>query len=192
MVPPTVEGFDPIPIPILSQIPVLGPIFFQHTIFVYAALLMVPICTIILFKTTIGLKIRAVGENPRAADTLGINVYRVRYLCVIFCGVMAGLGGAYLSIAELGIFSEAMTAGRGWVAVALVVFGKWLPSRIFFGAILFSFVDAMQLRLQTIGVAVPYQFLTMLPYVLTIIVIAGAYKRAGAPAAIGIPYKRGE
>ncbi len=189
-VPPIIEGLNITPIPLLSQIPVLGPIFFQHNIFVYAAFLSVPICTIALFKTTIGLKIRAVGENPNAADTLGINVYHIRYLCVIFCGMMTGLAGAYLPVVELKIFTEGMSAGRGWMAIALVIFGKWIPFRVFLGAALFGFVDAMQLRLQAIGIAMPYQFLVMLPYVLTIIVIAAAYKRAGAPASLTIPYKR--
>lgn len=191
LIPPTVEGFESAPIPLLSQIPVLGPLFFNHNIFVYLAFIMVPVCSIVLFKTGIGLKIRAVGENPKAADTLGVNVNRTRYACIIFCGVLAGLGGAYLSLVELRFFTEGMSAGRGWMAVALVIFGKWIPSRVLAGTVLFSFVDALQLRLQAVGIAVPYQFLVMLPYVLTIIIIAGAYKRAGAPAALGTPYKRG-
>lgn len=191
VVPPTVNVFETIPIPLLSQIPVLGPIFFQHHIFVYLAFLLIPIFSIVLFKTSIGLKIRAVGENPKAADTLGVNVNRIRYGCIIFCGLLTGLAGAELAVAEVGIFTEGMTSGRGWMAVALVIFGKWIPSRVFVGTVLFSFVDALQLRLQAIGIAVPYQFLVMLPYVLTIVMIAASYKRAGSPAALGIPYERG-
>jgi len=190
LVPPKIMGLGITPIPILSQIPVLGPIFFQHNILVYTAFLLVPICTFFLFKTTGGLKIRAVGENPSAADMAGINVFHTRYLSVIFCGVMAGLAGAFLPIFELKVFTEGMTAGRGFMAIALVIFGRWMPSRILLGAVLFGFVDASQLRLQAIGIAIPHQFLVMLPYVLTIVIIAGSYKRAGGPASITIPYER--
>ncbi len=191
LIPPTIERFKPIQIPLLCQIPVIGPIFFQHNLLVYIVLLMVPVSSIILFKTTIGLKIRSVGENPRAADSLGVNVYNVRYLCIILCGALAGLGGAYLPLAELGVFTEGMSAGRGWIAIAIVIFGKWVPSRILLGTILFSTIDSLQLRLQAVGFAIPYQFLVMLPYVITIVIIAAAYKRAGAPSALTIPYEKG-
>ena len=185
------EGFSPIHIPILSQIPILGPILFQQNILVYLTFLLVPLFTIILFRTTIGLKIRAVGHNPMAADTLGISVFRIRYLCVILGGMLAGVGGAYLVLAEIGVFTNQMTASRGWIAVALVVFSKWLPSWAMAGALLFGLANAMQLRFQALGVAFPYQFLLMLPYILTIIALIMSYRRAERPAALTRPYKRG-
>lgn len=185
------EGFSAIHIPILSQIPILGPILFQQNILVYLTFLLVPLFTIILFRTTIGLKIRAVGHNPMAADTLGISVFRIRYLCVILGGMLAGVGGAYLVLAEIGVFTNQMTAARGWIAVALVIFSKWLPSWAMAGALLFGLANAMQLRFQALGVAFPYQFLLMLPYILTIIALIMSYRRAERPAALTRPYKRG-
>lgn len=185
------EGFSAIHIPILSQIPILGPILFQQNILVYLIILLVPLFTIILFRTTIGLKIRAVGENPMAADTLGISVFRIRYLCVIFGGMLAGLGGAYLVLAEIGVFTNQMTAARGWIAVALVIFSKWKPSWALIGALLFGLANAMQLRFQALGIAFPYQFLLMLPYILTITALILLYRRAERPGALTRPYKRG-
>lgn len=185
------EGFSAIHIPILSQIPILGPILFQQNILVYLTFLLVPLFTIILFRTTIGLKIRAVGHNPMAADTLGISVFRIRYLCVILGGMLAGVGGAYLVLAEIGVFTNQMTAARGWIAVALVIFSKWLPSWAMAGALLFGLANAMQLRFQALGVAFPYQFLLMLPYILTIIALIISYRRAERPAALTRHYKRG-
>jgi len=136
------------------------------------------------------LNIRAIGENPRAADILGINVFRIRYLCVILGGMLAGLGGAYLVLAEIGVFADQMTAGRGWIAVALVIFSKWKPSWALVGALLFGLANATQLRFQAVGVAFPYQFLLMLPYILTIIALIMLYRRAEAPAALTRPFKR--
>lgn len=191
---PIITGFQNINIPILSQIPILGQILFQNNILVYIALIAVPVAGIFLYRTTYGLTIRAVGENPRAADTLGVNVIRIRYLCVIFAGIMAGLAGAYLSIGHLNIFREGMTAGRGYVVLAIVIFGAWSPYRALAGALLFGGLGALQLRLQIFKVGIPYQFLSMLPYIFTIIVLVFVALRKegarGAPASLGVPYKK--
>jgi ABC-type uncharacterized transport system permease subunit len=139
--PARVSGFDAINIPVLSQIPVLGPVLFQNDILVYLALVLVPISAFVLFKTTLGLNIQAVGENPVAADAAGVNVYRIRYLCVILGGAFAGLAGTFLSLAYLNVFVENMTAGRGWIAVILVILGRWNPFLVLGGAFLFGSVN---------------------------------------------------
>jgi simple sugar transport system permease protein len=159
---------------------------------VYLTFILVIICGSLLFKTTAGLKIRAVGENPRAADVLGTNVYRIRYLCVIFGGIMAGLAGAYLSL-EMGFFREYMVAGRGWIAIAIVIFSNWSPYRALGGALLFGIVDGFQMRLGALGYfTMEYQFLRMLPYIAVIVSLVAISRRAGAPAALCVPFKRGE
>lgn len=187
-----VESLGPVNIPILSQIPVIGPILFQQNILVYLTLVLVPISALILFRTTFGLKIRAVGENPKAADNLGVNVFRVRYICVVICGMLAALGGAYLSMGEIGAFREGITAGRGWIAIAIVYFGRWGPYRTLVGSLVFGGLFALQLNLQVLNVAVPYEFLLMLPYLLTVAILVVASKKAFGPAALCIPYERGE
>ena len=187
---PARERFEAINIPVLSQIPVLGPILFSNNILVYLAFLIVPILAFLLSHTNFGMKIIAVGENPEAADTLGINVSLVRYLAVIFGGIMAGLGGACLSLAYTKVFSEDIIAGRGWIAIALVVFGGWNPYKILGGVLLFSLVDALQLRLQGLGFMIPYQFFIMLPYLLTVVALIIVSRRATAPASLGKPYTR--
>lgn len=189
---PTIEGFGDAPLPLLSQIPVLGPILFQQSIPVYVAILLVPLSVVILYRTTFGLKIRATGEYPQAADTLGVNVFFVRYLCVILGGILAGLGGVIISTAQVKMFWDNMTVGRGFIAIAIVYFGKWHPYRTVAGALLFGFAYALQLRLQAQDTAVPHQLLLMLPYVLTIVVLAIVAREAREPASLGVPYKRGE
>jgi simple sugar transport system permease protein len=166
----------------------LGPVLFQHIPLVYIALLLVPLFALFLYRTTLGLKVRAVGEHPRAADTAGIDVHAIRYFAVIVGGVMAGLGGGTLSVGQLNIFMDFMTAGRGFIALAVVVFGKWDPLRVLGAALLFGFADALQFRFQAQGLGVPHQFLLMIPYVLTIIVLAGLVGKATYPAAICLPY----
>lgn len=189
-----IDGFRAIPIPLLSDIPVLGPIFFRHDLMVYGALLLTPIAWFVINKTTLGLNIRAVGQNPQAADSLGVNVALVRYLTVTFGGMMAGIGGASLSVSLTNIFQQNMTNGIGFVAVALVYFGGWSPVGIFFGALLFSIVTTLQLWLQAFGVQVSSSLTNMLPSVVTIValILAVRFYRTGAPAALGRPYKRGE
>jgi general nucleoside transport system permease protein len=183
-------GFNPIHIPFLSDIPVLGTIFFQHNAMTYMALLLVPVAWFILNKTTLGLKIRAVGENPHAADTLGVSVTKIRYLTVTMGGVMSGIAGAALSIANLNVFQENMTAGMGFIAVALVYFGGWRPFGVLFGALLFSTVMALQLFMQVFNVAIPSEFAIMLPYILTIVVLVLTVGRVRGPSALTEPFVR--
>jgi len=188
---PKIPILEDTKIPLLGNIPVIGPILFSQNALVYLAYILVPLIYIILFKTSVGLNIRATGENPEAVDVLGVNVFRLRYLCVICGAALMGLGGSYLPLAEIGTFTEGITGGRGWIALALVIFGRWNPIIIFLGSLLFSGVEVLQYYLQ-ITTNVPYQFLLMLPYATTIAVLVYVYRRAEAPAALAKPYERGE
>lgn len=193
----TVDGFPPLNVPGISDIPVLGPIFFQQSLPVYVAFLLVPLAWWFFEKTTWGLKIKAVGQNPAAADTLGVDVNRVRYFCVCLGAVLAGLAGASLSIALLNLFQDNLTAGQGFIAVALVYFGSWRPVGIMLGALLFSSVNALQLWVQVLGgqifgVKIPSDIAVMLPYILTIVALVFAVNRARQPAALNKPFERGE
>lgn len=198
MIGKTVVGFKPIPIPVLKDIPLLGPALFQQNILVYLSILLVPVIYIILFRTHFGLNITAVGESPQTVDSLGVRVYLVRYVCVIAGGMLAGISGAYLSLAYTPMWIEGMTAGRGWIAVAIVIFASWRPWRAIAGSYLLGGLEVLHLRLQVSGVKISPYFLTMLPYITTIIIlilVAGKTrkKRAkGSPTALGIPYARGE
>ena len=178
------------PIPLATDVPVLGPIFFRHQPIVYMALLLVVTLHVGLFYTPWGLRTRAVGEHPRAADTLGVNVFVMRYINVVASGFVAGLGGAWFSLETVGAFDDLMTGGKGFIALAAMIFGQWQPFGALAGALLFGFVDALQIKLQIVGVNVPYQFLSMTPYVVTMIVLAGLIGRAIPPAAVGVPYER--
>lgn len=191
-VPPRIEGFKPIPLPVLAQIPVIGKTFFTQNILVYLAFLFVPLSAFILYRTTWGLRLRGVGEAPHAADAMGIDVFRVRYAAVLFGGLMAGLAGAFLSLGYLGTYSDNISAGRGWIAIALVYFGQWNPYRVLAGALLFGGVNAFQLRLQAQGVDFPFQFMLMLPYVLTVLVLVGISREGKGPAALCVPFEREE
>jgi general nucleoside transport system permease protein len=177
-------------IPLLSSIPMLGRIFFQNQFVTYAMLIAVVAVWFLVFRTTWGLRTRACGEHPAAAETAGINVYLVRYVNVIASGALAGLGGAYFSLQQIGNFLPNMTGGRGFIALAAMIFGKWTPIGAFGASQLFAFSDALGSRLQIAGVHVPIQFLGMLPYLVTIVVLAGAMGRAVAPAAVGKPYRK--
>ncbi len=168
----TVEGFQPIKIPVLGDIPIIGEIFFNHNVMVYMAFLLVPVAWWVLEKTTWGLRIKAAGQNPAAADSLGVNVNRVRYMSVCLGAMLAGLAGASLSIALVNLFQENLTAGMGFIAVALVYFGGWKPKGILGGALLFSTVSAFQLWVQVLGVNIPSDVAVMLPYLLTIVALA--------------------
>jgi simple sugar transport system permease protein len=186
-----VPGIAAIPIPGLSRIPVLGPIFFNHNLMVYIAFLLVPVFWYILFKTPWGLKVRAVGTYPRAADSLGIRVARVRYQALALGGAMAGLAGAYLSLGQAKMFADDLVAGRGFIAVALVYFGRWHPVGVMGGALLFSLAQALQLSIQVAGIDFPYEFAVMLPYVLVIVVLALVRKaRMVGPTELGRPFNR--
>lgn len=182
--------YSPIPIPVLSDIPVLGPVLFNHQPLVYTMLLLVFVIQFYLFRTKWGLRHRAVGEHPRAADTLGINVIRARYLAVIAGGAIAGLAGAWFSLETVGSFDDLMTGGKGFIALAAMIFGNWNPIGAFFGALLFGFADALQIKLQILETGIPYQFIGMLPYVLTMIVLAGVIGKTTPPAADGVPYEK--
>mgnify|MGYP002396063691 FL=1 len=197
---PLLTPLRPISIPILSDIPVLGPILFEHDLLVYLSIALVPLLWFTLFKTKVGINIRSVGESPATADALGVNVFRVRYLCVFLGGLLAGLGGAYLSVAYRPAWTEGMTAGKGWIVIALTIFAMWSPGRALVGSYLFGGVEALQFRLQPPpphGLGISPNLLAMLPYALAMIVLlAGTRetirKRMGAPSALGTPYVRGE
>lgn len=188
----TVSGFRPLEIPLLSDIPVLGEVFFSQSILVYGAYLIVPLAWFILNKTTLGLKVRAVGENPAAADSLGVSVNATRYITVTMGGVLAGVAGASLSIALLNVFQQNLTNGIGFIAVALVYFGGWRPFGILFGALLFSMVNAFQVWVQVLGIPIPSELAIMLPYILTIVVLIFAAGRVRQPSALTKIYERGQ
>ncbi|HSV86150.1 MAG TPA: ABC transporter permease [Levilinea sp.] len=187
----SISGFQPIKIPLLGDIPLIGDTVFNHNILVYAAFLLVPVAAFILNKTTLGLKIRAVGQNPQAVDTLGVSVDGIRYLTLSFGGMLAGIAGASLSLALINLFAEDMTNGMGFIAVALVYFGSWRPSGILLGSLIFSFVNVFQLWVQVKGVDIPSDVAIMLPYIMTILALVFAVRRA-TPAALTKPFERGE
>lgn len=184
---PSIETF-----PKLSPfgaLPVLGPIFEQYAL-TYIAVLLIPLTVWILYRTPFGLNIRAVGENPEAADAAGINIFRVRYLALAIAGGLMAAGGAFLSLAQLGSFIFGIIAGRGWVCIALIIFANWQPIRVLWGALLFGGVSALQLRLQSTGLKLPYELFLALPYLATILALALAGRNASAPAALLKPYRR--
>lgn len=182
--------FPNLPIPLLSRIPILGPIFFETNIIVYMMLVLVVMVHVMLYYTPWGLRTRAVGEHPRAADTLGIDVYRLRYINVLLGGMMAGLGGAFLVLGSVPRFDELMTAGKGFIGLAALIFGKWNPFGAFGASLIFGFSDTFQAKLQILRVPIPSQFLRMAPYLITMIVLAGVVGRAEPPAADGQPYEK--
>jgi simple sugar transport system permease protein len=179
---------SPIRIPLLADIPVIGSMFFDQNLFVYAALIVTAVTTFALFRTRWGLRARAVGEHPQAADTLGVNVFKVRYWSVLLSGLVAGFGGAYFTIGSVGQFDENMTAGRGFIGLAAMIFGRWHPVGALAAALVFGFADSMQIKLGTLGTPIPSDFLLMAPYVVTIIVVAGLVGKSRPPAADGQPY----
>jgi ABC-type uncharacterized transport system permease subunit len=186
--PPT---FESLPIPILSKIPVVGPILFTQSIVVYLMFIIVAGVSFALYKTKWGLRTRAVGEHPMAADTVGIDVNKLRFRNVIIAGFIAGVGGAFFTVGSVGSFGKEMTAGAGFIALAALIFGKWSPIGAVFAALLFGFANNLQSTLSIIGVAIPSEFMLMVPYIATIIAVTGLVGRVRAPAADGIPYSRG-
>lgn len=189
----TVKGFPNIQIPGLSDIPILGGILFDQNALVYGAFALVPVAWFVLNKTTFGLMVRSVGQNPEAADSLGISVARIRYATVILGGILSGVAGASLSIALLNVFQQNLTAGQGFIAVALVYFGAWKPFRVMVGCLLFSMVNALQLWIQTLGIPLPSDIALMMPYVLTIVALIFAARQIVIqPAALTKPFERGE
>ena len=197
----TPARFDPmkkVKVPLLGDIPGVGTVVFNQTPLFYVAVVLVLGATWLLYRTPFGLAIRSVGDRPAAADAAGIAVDRVRWIAVLLSGALAGLGGAVLVVGQLGFFNQDVTAGRGWVAIALVIFGRWSPTRVTLGALLFGITDALQLRIQSAGggiqSAVPYEFFQALPYLLTLIVVVVATARSrddAQPESLGAPYMKG-
>lgn len=185
-------AFQPFPIPILARLPLLGPVLFTQTPFVYALMLLVPALTVFLFRTPWGLALRGAGEHPRAVETAGVNVIALRHIAVVTCSVLAAVGGCFLSLAQLNLFTENMSAGRGFIALAAVIFGKWHPVGVLGATLLFGSADALQLIIQTYSLGIPYQLPVMLPYVLALLALSGVVGRAVPPAAAGLPYQAEE
>ena len=181
--------FERIPIPVLGDIPLIGPIFFRQTIIVYLLYVTVALVTWALWRTKWGLRVRAVGEHPKAADTVGIKVNRTRYRTILLAGAIAGMGGAFYTLVSVPQFNREMTGGAGYIALAAVIFGQWDPIKATLAALLFGFASNLQGVLSVIGSPVPSQFMLMLPYVVTIFAVAGLVGRSRAPAAVGIPYR---
>lgn len=178
------------PIPGLSEIPFLGPILFNHNMFVYSVFFFLIVLHIGLFYTRWGLRLRAVGEHPKAADTLGIDVIKTRYMAVIMSGMMAGFAGGYFTLGSVGRFDEVMTAGKGFIGLAAMIFGNWSPFGSFGAGLLFGFADSLQSKLAILGVGIPSEFLLMAPYIATMVVLAGVVGRGQMPAANGKPYEK--
>jgi simple sugar transport system permease protein len=192
-VPPSIVSFQPLPIPYLSDIPVVGPVFFNQVALVYLAFLAVPVIAFLLYRTPWGLALRMTGENPRAADSAGVGVLAMRFQAVVAGGALMGIGGAFLTMAQFNAFTFNVIAGRGWVAIALVVFGRWDPWRCCAAALLFAAIEALQLRLQAAGLGhIPYQVFLILPFLLTIVAMALVSRNAVAPAALLKPFRKEE
>jgi general nucleoside transport system permease protein len=191
-VPPIIQPFKQITIPLLSKIPVIGPGLFTQYSLTYIAWLLIPALSILLYKTKIGLKIRTVGENPVVADTVGVNVLLTRTLCLVAGGALMGIGGAFLTLAHQNMFLIDVIGGRGWVAIAMVIFGNWDPLKGAIGALIFGFLDALQLRLQGLGIAVSFHLFLMIPYLLTIVALISVSRKASIPASLLKPYRREE
>jgi len=190
LLPPNAAAFQPITIPVLGNIPILGAFLFSQHALVYIGLILVPLLYIILFKTTFGLRVSSVGEDPRGAEAVGINVGRLRYICVLIGGMFAGIGGVTLSLANLNFFKETIVSGRGYIAVAVVMFGRWNPVSVLGAALVFGIVDAFQLYIQSLGFeAIPSQLLLSLPYIATILFLT---LRVGgsSPSALSVPYSK--
>lgn len=188
---PLIDVYQNVSIPVLSKIPFFGDAFFKQMPIVYIAFLMVPLMSYYLFRTQSGLNLRAVGENPKAADTLGISVYRTQYAAIIVGSMIIAMGGAFMSTGLTKFFSEEMVSGRGFIALAAVVFGRYKPSGVMLAAIVFMAGTVAGNAVLASAANIPYQFLTMLPYILTVIVLATFAKNAVAPVGLGKPYKRG-
>jgi len=187
------DGLPKLPIPLLSDLPIVGSLLFNHDILVYGSIILVLLVSLFLYRTRAGLVLRAVGDSHDAAHALGFSVILIRYLATLFGGACAGLAGAYLSLAYSPMWVENMTAGRGWIALALVVFASWRPGRVLFGAYLFGTINIMQLHGHAWGLAVPSQVMSMLPYIATIVVLVLISRdqgkiRRNAPASIGKPF----
>lgn len=187
---PHVVTFNRVDIPLLSQLPVLGEALFNQQFITYAAFLLVPLMHFFLNHTTLGLELRALGNNPRALDAKGIEVTKYQYRSVIFGGMMAGVGGSFLTLAATGMFVPGISSGRGWIALSIVIFGNWKATNILIGSLFFGFLDSFQLQIQGIGVKFPYQLLLAAPYLITVLALLLRRARSGEPAWLGKPYFR--
>ena len=185
-----VTSFPSYALPGLSRIPVVGPVLFNWPLMVYFAILAVPLSWFVLYKTNIGLKVRAVGDHPKACDTVGINVFKIRYGAIVFSGVMSGLAGAFISMGQLSMFVENMVAGGGFMALAVVVFGNYSPGSVLVASLLFGASDALKFRLLMTPAGTYYQFMNMLPYVITIVALCFFAKRSNKPAFSAVPYRK--
>jgi ABC-type uncharacterized transport system permease subunit len=186
----TLPGFSAIEIPLLADIPMIGPVFFNHDPLIYLLYVISPALFWLLYRSEFGLQIRATGENPAAADTAGVSVFAVRLICVTLSGALAGIGGAYIVVSQVFVFTEHMSAGKGFIALAAIILGRWDPIGSVMASWFFGFCEALQLRLQFANPEVPYQVFTALPYVASILALIGVYGRFKPPAAVGIPYRR--
>ena len=182
--------FSNLPLPLLARIPIIGPVFFESNLIVYMMFVLLIAIHVLLYYTPWGLRTRAVGEHPRAADTLGVDVFRIRYINVILGGMVAGLGGTFLVLGSVPRFDELMTAGKGFIGLAALIFGKWNPFGAFGASLIFGFTDTFQAKMQILDVPIPSQFMRMAPYLITMIVLAGVVGRAEPPAAEGQPYEK--
>ena len=187
---PALTPFTVVNIPFLSDIPIIGRILFQQYALSYIAFFMMLLIAFYLYRTKSGLILRTLGENPRAVDMKGINVTLYRFMAVLFGGLMAGLAGSFITLASVGIFVADITAGRGWLAIAIVIFGDWKPSRILWASLFFGLIDSLQMQLQAVGVQLPFQLFLAMPYILTIVAVFLGRKRSGAPIALGVHYVR--
>lgn len=188
--PPIIQNFKPINFGFLSNIPFVGPVLFNHNFTFYFMLMLVFLTWFVMNKTSFGLKVKAVGEFPRAADSKGIPVNRIRFACILIGGMYSGFAGASMSLGYMNTYTDQMIAGRGFIAIAVVVFARWLPIRVLFAALLFGLANTLQMRLQSIGVSVPIQLLQALPYLLTVIVLMGVSKYVKFPTYFCVPYSR--
>jgi len=182
--------FPNITIPLLVKIPILGPMLFENNLIFYLTIFLVAILYVVLFYTPWGLRTRAVGEHPKAADTLGVNVFLTRYVNVIIGGMLAGIGGAYFTIGSIGRFDRLMTNGKGFIGLAAMIFGKWNPIGAYAASLIFGFADSLQVKMQILNIPIPSEFLQMAPYIVTMIILAGAVGRAHPPAADGAAYEK--
>jgi ABC-type uncharacterized transport system permease subunit len=188
---PQVEGFDSFSFPVLADIPILGPIIFEQSILVYVAILASIVSWIFLLRTHWGLRLRSCGEDPRSADSLGISVFGLRWQAMLICGALAGLGGVFLSLGQLFTFSDSMSGGRGYIALAVVIIARWSPLRAIWAALLFGIFEAVALRVQATDIDVPSELMLALPYIVTLLVYAGVVGRSRPPKALGREYSRG-
>jgi simple sugar transport system permease protein len=191
-VPPTIRPFTAVPIPFLSDIPLIGASLFNQHLLTYFTWILIPLVSVFLFRTRPGLRVRTVGQNPFAADTVGVNVNLTRTLCLVVGGAFFGVAGSFMTLAHQNMFLKDVIGGRGWVAIAMTIFGNWNPVMGTVGALIFGFLDAFQLRLQSLGVHLPFHLFLMIPYLITVVALISVSRKATVPAGLLRPYRREE